>query len=117
MISTWALRKVLAGVVGLVVFSMAGGVFANALCGACKVQSMFVLSSGRVAFSTGLNNAPVACGTSNPSWLIFDPATAKGKALLSLVQAAMLAGREINAYGSGTCTSAMEELNEFTIRP
>lgn len=58
--------------------------------------------------------APVAIGGSRPScvsgsaWIsefAFDPTTNKGKALLTMLTAAQLAGKRVDAAGAGTCSA------------
>jgi hypothetical protein len=76
-----------------------------------------------------------ACVTTSPNWtksFAFPITDDKGKALLSSITAAMLAGKRVSAKGTGACTSALtwgpgtgagapltanvELLQQFTVR-
>jgi hypothetical protein len=89
-------------------------------CGNCLVGSIFVRSDGWVLATPGttLANGP-ACGEANASWLAIDPSTDRGRALLSLVQLALLSGRTANWNGTDTCGGAgnVEQMSQFELMP
>jgi hypothetical protein len=72
-------------------------------------------SDGLVIVSTGTTNNPVACGSANASWLVFNPATENGKALLAILQSALLIGRKLNITGTGSCPASVPFENVSTV--
>lgn len=54
----------------------------------------------------GPRNGNPACASGQPRKFIFDTSTARGKALLSMLTAAMYAQRPVYATGTNSCTTA-----------
>jgi len=54
----------------------------------------------------GTRTGNPACASGQPRKFIFDTSTARGKALLSMLTAAMYAQRPVYATGTNTCTTA-----------
>jgi hypothetical protein len=59
---------------------------------------------------------------SNPTWMVFDPNTAKGKAIFSIASAAYLSGTRVDVVGTNSCATsatagvAAENLNTIVTR-
>jgi len=54
----------------------------------------------------GTRTGNPSCASGQPRRFIFDTSTARGKALLSILTAAMYAQRPVYATGTNTCTTA-----------
>lgn len=82
---------------------------AGFLIGAQKITRIVMADSASnfafVEFDGSRTGNP-ACTSSHPTKFIFDTSTNRGKALLSILTAAMYAQRPLTASGSNTCTTA-----------
>jgi hypothetical protein len=120
----WLQKKWAFGVLGLGLLS--AGVLlterayaAAGACGNCRITSVGVTNTGFMIVSTSLHmNGPC----SNPTWMVFDTSTTKGKALMSLVTGAYLSGASVDMAGTNTCSTTAtggmvaEYLNNIVIR-
>jgi hypothetical protein len=67
-------------------------------------------------FSANIGGSRPAC--MNSGWandLAFDPTTSKGKALLSVLTAALLSGKQVDVAGVGTCTTMATNVGAETL--
>lgn len=103
------LKAMLGGVLfaGAMVFAPTAD--AGFLIGTQKVTRIAMQNDGGtlayVEFDGSRTGNP-ACAAGQPKRFMFDTSTARGKALLSMLTAAMYAQRPVYATGTNTCTTA-----------
>jgi hypothetical protein len=103
------LKSILGGLLFSGAIAFAPNADAGFFVGAQKVTRIVMADSpSNFAFVDfdGTRTANPACTSSHPTKFIFDTSTSRGKALLSILTAAMYAQRPIVGSGLNTCTSA-----------
>lgn len=107
------INKLLKGIIGGLVCAGAVAVAPTAdagfLIGTQKIVRIAMSNdSGVLAYVEfdGSRTGNPACASGQPKRFIFDTSTARGKALLSMLTAAMYAQRPVYATGTNTCSTA-----------